>query len=666
MSHSVNFLQAMEPEPQRRPRRRKRFVVILASLVGLALAAWIGVILVAAGQVMAAALDGKDALVRARDAAVDLEFDTALNELAAADQHLSDAERGLVMLRTASFAPWVGAQVETIDAILSSSRNVIDALSDIVEIGDELLRLTGLTQEDIRAMAQGTEPSMTFDDLSSETKRALLTRLSNSADDLELTEAKINIALSDLDTISRDETIAPVLDALDPIVLKLREMQTVVHTLAVGARLLPEFAGLGQERAHLLLFMNNTELRPGGGFIGTYGTLKMLDGDIEVLKTSDVYTLDDAAAQFVKREAPGPLRTYNGATKWFFRDSNWLPDFAYSSQQGLDMFREEDHSAAGITTFNGVIGLTPTYVSDLLRITGPIEAGGQVFNADNFADKLEYQVEFGYAGQDIPPEQRKEIIADLVSEMKEKLYALSLSGWLQVLDTTELAFTQKQLVLYSGDQATQDVIEKVGWGGRITPGTPDVQMVVDANLASLKTDPSVSRDITYQIFQNSDGQWIGRTTIHYAHHGVFNWKTTRYRTYSRLYVPDGSAFVSGEGALKNDAYLDPSGAEGAYDVGHEFGLTVFGAFTSIEPGQNRDLVFEYALAPQVVEAIEAGAYDLTVYKQIGAAAHSLTLDLQFGKNVGSAVPAEDAQEWGDGDYQLNTYLDQDRGIQVRF
>jgi len=635
------------------------FVVVV-----VALSVWGVLVALAAGKVMAGTLDAKDALYRARDEAVALRFEAALSELEAADTYLEEAQSGMPVLRTASFVPWVGDQIVAVDAMMSSSREVIDALDDLLLLGDELLRLAGFTQDDLEAMVSGLEPDVTFEDLSLETKQAILVRLANAADDLALAQAHIDIALEELSRVPRDELAAPILEALVPVTQKLQELQHGMSTFIIIARILPEFGGLDAPRTHLLLFANNTELRPGGGFLGSFGILRVHGGEIVSHETFDSYTLDNAAlaAGRVTRTAPEPLRRYNAATLWFFRDGNWSPDFALSAREVMQMEREESGVA---TTFDGVIALTPTFVEDLLSITGPVSAGGQTFTAQNFADKLEWEVEYGYVGRDLPLAQRKEILGDLVVELKAALYRLPLSEWIRVLDAVDRNLREKQIALYSENAHVEDVLVQVGWGGRILPTTPDVQMVVDANLASLKTDPVVDRQITYAISQNVDGAWIGRTTIHYEHTGTFDWKTTRYRTYTRLYLPIGSEFIRAEGTLLDDARNNPAGTAGTVDVSQELDLTVFGAFTSVEPGQSRDLVFEYALAPEVVEAIEAGKYDLTFIKQIGAYNHALTLDLNFGKKVSNATPPEGAEQWGDDVYWLNTELDQDKTFSVQ-
>ena len=169
-----------------------------------------------------------------------------------------------------------------------------------------------------------------------------------------------------------------------------------------------------------------------------------------------------------------------------------------------------------------------------------------------------------------------------------------------------------------------------------------------------------------RIFQNSGGDYVGRTHILYDHKGSFDWKTTRYRTYTRLYTPKGTTFIQASGTLANDLSKNPSASTGGVDIGEELEMTVFGAFTSVEPGEQQELVFEYYLADEIAEAVENGEYSLTVYKQMGASKYELELDLDFGENVQYAIPGEDRSEWGDSRYLLNTYLDQDLSFEVLF
>lgn len=664
MTHSQEFLNH-----GLHYRHRSRRIIFV--FLGIFLLLWVASVVSASFYVFNKTLEARDALIISKAQALDLAFDQASESLARAQKSLDRCAYALPILESIGWFPGMGREILLTADIIRSQRAIAEALSPMYDLGNDLTRLSGLSKDYLDQVSQGLSPNVTFGDLSTQTKRAVLNRLAGSARDFDLLASHIELAQTELGALSKEATLGPVLNALEPLRVELASVSSYLETLRVASHILPAFAGLSDPSINLLLFLNNDELRPGGGFIGSYGVLQMYGGDIQSLETADVYALDNAVASLVTTTAPTPLMKYNQAAKWFFRDANWSPDFAISAQKTIELFLSEVaalDSAEGVpvsTQIDNVIAITPTYASDLLAITGPIKVGGQMFTKDNIADLLEYQVEYGYAKEGLPEAQRKEILSDLINEMKTRLYALPLSKWEEVSVVTQKALREKQLLLYSEDEAVERMIVRSNLGGVIAPTTSDAIMVVDANLASLKSDPAVDREILYSIERVDSGDWIGRVDITYKHTGEFNWKTTRYRTYTRVLVPIGSTFIGAQGTLVNDRIKDSTGAPGVVDVFEDAGLQAFGAFTAVEPGEERSLSFEFELAPEVVGAIQDGQYDLTVLKQAGARNHALTLDINFDKNVARATPGEDESQWGDDAYRLNTILDQDVEVEVR-
>lgn len=642
----------------------------------LVLVLWVAVLVFAAGKTYAALRGAESALLSAQEEAMGFAFEEADRSLAEAEGHLANASSSFRAFRSLSFVPWVGDQIHAGEALLITGVEGVSALRRVVDLGGDLVRLSGLTQEDFFAISEGLAPSVTFNDLDTGTKRAILLRLAAASETITLIRTDLSLAGEALSTVPENSLAAPLRQILLPLHAQITDAVQQLETLSVGTRLLPAFAGLGEEKAYLLLFLNNDELRPGGGFIGSFGVLRVKDGDIRSLETFDSYTLDTAAEQGVAFTPPPPLATWNAAGEWFFRDANWSPDFSVSAEQALYLFGnelavvpEDVRSAIGAPkAFDGVLAMTPTFVSDLLRITGPLEVDGQTFTAENFSARLAYQVEYGYKADGTPSEQRKEVLGELVQKLKEDLYHLPVGRWPELLDSVRTHLEQKQILFYALDPGVQATIETAGWGGRVSsrPGE-DVQMIVDANLASLKSDPAVKRTLSYEIFRHTSGQWIGRTRMRYTHTGSFSWNTTRYRTYTRLYVPRGSELVRIEGSLANDRTQNPTLGPGPSDVGEDLGLTYFGTFIAIEPGEERELVFEYLLAPEVAERLDRGeSYELRLIKQPGAQAIGLTLDLAFDKNVLQATPPEETTYWGDASYVLDTVLSSDSTVNVAF
>ena len=670
MTHHQDFLLTTQPEQEQARIKRTRVVRTLLVFFFVLVILWVIGFVAASAHATTKLFNAREFIGQARSSIEQLSFEEALVHTQTAQSSLASARSVLPLIRSASWVPFVGGSVETFVDIIAQSEALLEAFAPVIDLGSDLMRLAGLSEEYLRDVEAGLSPEVTFDDLSTQTKRAVLQRLAASADDLDLLVAQLHIVEEEMSLLSQSTQVGPLLWILDPLMDDVRAAQEPLELLSIAARLLPGFAGLEEPSSILVLFMNNNELRPGGGFIGSYGIMEMSGGDIAHLETADVYALDRAVEKTVSRASPEPLNRYNATTKWFFRDSNWSPDFAASSAQSIALFLEEvgflpdGSSVPAADRIDHLVGFTPTYAADLLAITGPLTVGGQTFTSLNVADLLEYQVQYGYALTGAPEAQRKEILADLVNEMKSHLYSLSSAQWPAVLEATQEALREKQLLLYSTDESIQEVLTEVRWAGSVESSTVDTLMVVDANLASLKSDPAVGRRLAYEVYQNASNQWVGRVSIRYTHNGSFDWKTTRYRTYTRVYLPEGTELLSVEGSWVNDKTQNPTGAKGSVDIVDEFGLTSFGTFTSVEPGEESTLTFEFVLAQEIAEAIDSRTYDLTLIKQVGAQNNALTLDLDFGKNVTHATPGEDSDEWGDDVYRLNTILDQDIVVDV--
>lgn len=624
--------------------------------------------------------DAIAALKHAKTEGAALHFESANKSLLEAQTAFAQAKRFSPILKTALVIPFIGSSIAQSDELITAGQDVVASLQSVSDIGQSVLQLSGLNERYFQEVKSGTSPHVSFSDLSPQTKQLVLARLSASANQFSVLSSRLALVQDELEDLSHKTSFGSFASLITAAQDDLAETQHTLQRASLFTDLVPAFSGVGKTAHHLVLFLNNTELRPAGGFVGNYGIATVTNGSIDSVKTSDVYALDRLAeaqkstSLTRKESAPFALQQYNATPYWYFRDANWSPDFSVSAQKLISKFHEEANlltkeqrlTIPYADSIDGVIAFTPTFAARILNLVGSVSVGGQTFTAENVADKLEYQVEYGYVQQGIPEAQRKEVIGQLMDAVVKKMSDMPLSDWMSVFTLMEDAFTTKQFFVYHTKPDVQKVIVRAGWSGNvIVPPTPaDIQMVVDANLASLKTDPVVERTIHYQITKDVNGNRIGRTSITYHHTGKFDWKTSRYRTYTRLYVPLGSQLIRVTGALKNDRIQNPSGESGAPDSSSELGMTVFGAFIAIEPGATGTLTFEYKLADTVRGAIASGTYTLHTLKQDGAGNHALTLDLDFGKNVLHAVPAEDAKEWGDTHYKAKTILDQDKVFQI--
>lgn len=595
----------------------------------------------------------QDYFLAAQDKLLQGEFKDAIIALEQARLSLAETERGINSLGFIARLGLLEKQRQTLKTIAVAGQN----LSRGLELA------TNLTSQ-VMAPLTGPEHKK-FNDLKPADKRAILKSFYEAAPEIQGAKAEIELAQTQMDQIDPDGLHPLLAQYVKDLKIKLTDIKSILERAAVLSRTVPNLLGYPVERVYLFLLQNNNELRPSGGFIGTVGVLKVLDGEIKSFETRNVYELDINAEKKLTLAAPLPITKYMQVKNWYLRDANWSPDFPTAVGDVKKLFQAEsvlDGSPFKPEKFDGVIAITPDVVRDFLKLSGAIEIKNFVFNSDNFTERLQYLVEVGYEEVGDEYGQRKNIIGLLSQELIRRFQMMKLSQWVDLLDILQKNLTEKQIVLNLTDTVLQDEIAQEGWIGAVQQTPVDYLMFVDANLAAFKTDEYMKRNINYQVLQNEKGDLIAQATMQYANTGTFTWKSTRYRTYTRLYVPAGSKLISYTGTMADDRTTK----KGDVDVGDELGKTYFGAFIAIEPGKTGALSFTYQLPDYIKKIVLDGHYSLLVQKQIGTRGHGLNLDLRFPAKIFSAVPAEVKTEWNDNFYRLSSDLKTDRQITLSF
>jgi len=111
---------------------------------------------------------------------------------------------------------------------------------------------------------------------------------------------------------------------------------------------LPSILGQDTNKNYLILFENNMELRPTGGFIGHTVLQNFGGGKLNGLDINDIYSADGQLKGH--GEPPAPIKNYLGEANWWFRDSNWDPDFPTSAERAEWFLNKEMDQ-----NFDGVI-----------------------------------------------------------------------------------------------------------------------------------------------------------------------------------------------------------------------------------------------------------------------------------------------------------------------
>ncbi|MGE5392597.1 MAG: DUF4012 domain-containing protein [Candidatus Saccharibacteria bacterium] len=388
----------------------------------------------------------------------------------------------------------------------------------------------------------------------------------------------------------------------------------------------------GQSKTYLLVFQNYDEMRATGGFIGTYGTLKLSGGKIDRLNIESVYNLDGSIHQQIA--APGPFQP--DIKKWGMRDANWFADFPTSAQKLLYFYE------LGRETADGVIAVTPKLFVDLLRITGPIEMPnyGATLNADNFQTVVQNKTSVEY---DKVLNQPKKFLADFAPIFLDRLSSLDKQQKLSMFQALSDAFRQKHILIYSKDSRAQEEIRSMGLAGEIKDTPGDYLSVFNTNMGGTKTDLAIEQKINLESKILSDGSVLDQVRITRQ-----NSDNAMNRDFLRILVPEGSTLVSASGFDRGN--LHASEAEGyapdkdlqAWDQGnlkfnqvfeaHEAGKTEYRGWVETAPQAGKTVTLSYILPFKIKTGFLSGSapYSLLYQKQPGMVAAQFTASLDFG------------------------------------
>lgn len=362
----------------------------------------------------------------------------------------------------------------------------------------------------------------------------------------------------------------------------------------------------GQEKTFLILFQNNMELRPGGGFIGSFGILKIQNGNIVNFAVHDTGNFDGRIPSTV--EPPYPMRETMKIDSWKLRDSNYAPDFPENAKWAETFYQ----MGQGEERFDGVVAVTANVLTSFLKVTGPVTIEGfpGTYGADNAVLDLEYQVEHGYREQNITPGERKSMMGVLGMEILHRAKDLSLVKKYELFRTVLADLHKKDVQLLFKDSTIQERIIAAGWDGAMDTGWKDDYLfLTDANLGSFKTDYFIKRSYAYTVDLTQE---VPQATLVITYRNTAekrDWFAKDYQTFLRAYVPTGSFLNTVTGAAKDPVF------------GEFLGRKYFGVLVQVPIRTEKTVTFEYALPKNLAREW----YDLKIQKQPGLSDVPVTL-----------------------------------------
>ncbi len=344
--------------------------------------------------------------------------------------------------------------------------------------------------------------------------------------------ASLRDAASRAETLSGDGLVPPLAKAVMAVKSALRPAAPLLgrsqELLSLGAYL------AGAKHRFLVVSQDGAELRPTGGFMGSYAVIEVGPNGVRLEKYSDIYNLPDPPG--IVQPPPGAKMTQD----FGLRDANWWIDFPTSARRILGFWRDY-----GQTPVDGVIAVDTVAMSDLLEVLGPVAAPeyGETFTAKNLLDRLLYVFWNKLHGSP----GRKDVLVELANQLEKRLLAASPGDLARSALALARAADAKHVQIYLSDPGAQAAVAAAGWSGRIAAPTrvTDLLAVSNALNVGTKVNIAMKKTMAYDVALKPDRSAETTLVLRYANTGPYTVPVRNvFYDYLRVYRAPGTVFTS--------------------------------------------------------------------------------------------------------------------------
>jgi hypothetical protein len=431
--------------------------------------------------------------------------------------------------------------------------------------------------------------------------------------------------------------------------INLTETRKNILSIKTFVEKAPLILGSLKPTSYLIIFQNNMELRPTGGFIGSFAIINFDEGKLSGFEVLDVYSADGQLKGHV--EPPEPIKKYLGEANWYLRDANWDPDFPQSAAR-IEWFlnKEIDKSVDGVISFDLDVA------RELLKITGPISLTdfNEQITADNLYEKTQTEVE----DQFFPGSIKK---ASFLSALAKSL----LTGVIETTHSSPVPFAKpaynllqgKHIQLFLHDNHLQKIISQNGFSGEVLiPSCADNCYadwlgVVEANMGVNKANYYISRSASLDVKLGGGGIERQLTVTFKNEANPVKGLAGVYKNYFRLLLPQDAEFISALIKSGESSETQP------LDVRDTLGMKELGTLIEILPGQTKSLILTWN-SQSNLNFVEKGEYRLYWRKQAGTGEDPASLLMTPPGGVKTNVWPESSLT-KEGAYVYNTTLARD-------
>ena len=443
---------------------------------------------------------------------------------------------------------------------------------------------------------------------------------------------------------------------IDDLKTKVGFYQSLVEQTRAASKLMPKITGLEGKKSYLVLLENNLELRPTGGFIGSYARLDFDNGRLANIKVDDIYSLDGALKEVIT--PPPDLKADLNLERLYLRDSNFDPDFPTSARQAEFFYRKE----AG-ESVHGVIAMDLKASGYLLDAVGGLELPeyGESVTGDNLFEKSVSHAETNF----FPGSQaKKNYLTSLQTQLFNKIFYLSKQNWPAIVQALSKSLKEKHILIYLEDPSLFSYLSSSNWSG-VFPRqaenregeSRDFLAVIESNMGANKANYFLQRKYTLDSAFTKEGKIMHKLKIAYKNTSPSEvFPAGIYKNRIKVYTPLGSKLTR--------ALLGETDITKQFIGFSDYGRSAFSSLIQIAPKEAKTLILEYELAEPLMFRDNLSVYRMEIFKQPGTMSDPLDYALTYPINFKlEEKPGEGSS--GVQEVKIKTDMQTDRVFQFK-
>lgn len=437
---------------------------------------------------------------------------------------------------------------------------------------------------------------------------------------------------------------------------KLNNYGELIEQGRAAAVVLSSMVALEGKKSYLVLLQNNGELRPTGGFIGSFAQIDFEGGKLKKLDVNDVYAIDGQLKFHV--EPPKEIKADLGQKDWYMRDSNWEPDFATAARQAEWFYNQETGQKV-----DGVIALDISAIENLLKVVGDLDLidYDEVITPDNLFEQSVTHAEQGF----FPGSQaKKTFVTALSQQLLNKLFFIPKQNWPGIVQSLGKSLAERHLMVYLAETKLFSYMVAQDWAGAMPRPSADTLgeyadflAVVEANLGANKANYYLERAFDLHTIIGKDGELEHSLKINYTNRSPSTvWPAGKYKNRLRIYLPFGTVL--------NKAVWGESDITGSVAPFVDYGRTGYSMLIELDPKESKSLVMKYKIPRNLKFNGDKIRYHLDVLKQAGTLHDPFEWRLAYPINY--KIVGEQSSELTLQEHVVSSDLSVNRRFEVEF